>query len=205
MLLPLLKIDTDNFTASINNESLVFIPAAKKLKEYCDAIDSKEGVEENHHFEKVLCLTHLVIHPASIYGDFPLEERIFKAMEATEIDKEIFNSDQVQAFLQEYEEILEKDIELGLINDAYKGVNSLRKYFTNVDFTKVIKEGAQKGKPLYSAKEMSAIIKDMDKMLESISSTKQKFLDLLGKRNNSSTRANRQMTRYESKLNAKQS
>lgn len=109
---------------------------------------------------------YLVQDWQSPYSEMPEDDRITTALEDIAVmGIETFEVDSlVLAALEKYKEMQETR-SLSLLNAAYRAVDELKLYFLTVDLNQ---RDEQYGKPIYSAKDLSANIASLGKLLDSL-------------------------------------
>lgn len=127
--------------------------------------------------QKILKYLFHVLHPGSVLQGLELTERIVRARMLLELTKEETETMEVLKALSDYESTLEADISYRTLRSVTQGVNSLTRYFANVDFDKVIQSGPQMGKLVHDPKTLISGIKDARPVLEQLEVLKTEVLE----------------------------
>lgn len=152
----------------IENNVVVFAPQTLAIKEFKDIWDKDKSKDKNMAFKEMSYIFYKHDY-RSVYSRYFEEEREIRIIE----DLQLVNwkaDSKVKTAEDKYKE-LSKTQSMGLLEDAEFSIEQLRFYFRNINFIKV----DNNGKPLYTAKDLMANIKQLGQVIKGIKELKEEI------------------------------
>lgn len=174
----LFELDPNDYTVRLNRAWLWMIPEfADILKRDKGSPGDKGGPRKLWSRKRFAYIYFFADFKSPIYS-WEENERREEAMRYTGLDKNDIAEPYVVAAMKMYRELQRKAARsLRTLDAVHKGLSQLNKYFEDIDFTKVDKQG----KVLYSAKEYVNNIKELDKAYDALAAFEKRVMAELTK------------------------
>jgi hypothetical protein len=159
----------NNFKLTLNIPELLLIEEFKKI------IDNDKSKDKGQAF-KYFTYIYLTQDPESPYVNFTRVEAEAQALSDISL-KEV--PDYVKIAAEKYHSIKYSTPVLRMIKKMEKGMKSLEDYFDTVNFIEKVDSGARKGTLLHDPKELIAIMKQAEFVIDSIKRLEKRALEEL--------------------------